>query len=75
MKKETGEFETHYIVNDEGVPYVRWFISPEKSGWKCELFGSTNCNFAWYPDKGCVPNWFVRFFMRICFDCKWTKES
>ena len=27
------------------------------------------------PNKGHVPNRFVRFMMRVCFDCLWVDES
>jgi len=27
------------------------------------------------PAKGKVPNLFVRWMMRICFDCLWVKEK
>lgn len=48
--------------------------SPESSGWKCYLFGSTDDNgFIYFPTKGNIPNWFVRFMMGICLGCKWEK--
>jgi hypothetical protein len=50
-------------------------IQPEQSEWQCYMFG--NRPGAWgiiyRPTKGRVPNWFVRWMMRICFDCLWVK--
>ena len=51
---------------------------PELSNWTCYLFGNrpwSNSGLAWTPEKGQVPNRFVRFMMRICFDCYWVKED
>ena len=50
---------------------------PELSNWECYLFGNRpgGQGLAYVPDKGKVPNRFVRFMMRICFDCYWVKED
>lgn len=49
----------------------------ERSGWKCYMFGNRpgEDGFIFLPAKGQVPNRFVRFMMRICFDCLWVKEN
>lgn len=47
---------------------------PEPSGWKCYLFGSRSA-ITYFPAKGNVPNRFVRFMMRVCFDCLWVKTQ
>ena len=50
---------------------------PKYSNWKCYLFG--NCpggnGIIYVPSEGRVPNRFVRFMMRICFDSVWIKED
>lgn len=50
---------------------------PEQSKWKCYLFGNRpgGMGMVYCPQKGEVPNRFVRFMMRICFDCYWEKED
>ena len=50
---------------------------PEHSGWVCYLFGSRpeNNTISFSPPMGRVPNRFVRFMMRVCFDCLWVDES
>ena len=49
----------------------------EKSNWECYLLGNRpgGMGIVYYPQKGKVPNRFVRFMMTICFDCKWVKKS
>jgi len=50
---------------------------PKKSEWVCYLFGSkpgsTGC-FIWHPSEGDIPNFFVRFMMKVCLGCTWVKE-
>jgi hypothetical protein len=49
---------------------------PKYSNWTCYLFGSTSgYGLTYTPQEGRVPNRFVRFMMRICFDCKWVKKD
>lgn len=50
---------------------------PESSNWKCYLFGNRpgGMGMVYSPQKGKVPNRFVRFMMTICFDCYWVKEE
>jgi hypothetical protein len=50
---------------------------PEQSEWTCYLFGNRpgGHGLAYIPQKGQVPNRFVRFMMRICFDCYWVKKD
>lgn len=51
---------------------------PELSDWKCYLFGNTpesNSGILWVPEIGKVPNFFVRWMMKICFGCTWAKEE
>jgi hypothetical protein len=50
---------------------------PDRSEWVCYLFGNRpgRQGMTYYPKKGYEPNWFVRWMMRICFDCLWVKEK
>lgn len=57
---------------------VSWYKEPEYSEWTCYLFGhrpGPGEGLVWHPVKGRVPNAWVRFFMRICFDCYWTRPK
>ena len=48
----------------------------EMSDWRCYLFGSSivnNIGFMYTPIKGTVPNWFIRWMMKICLGCTWVK--
>ena len=49
---------------------------PKQSNWTCYMFGNRpgGMGMAYKPAEGQVPNSFVRFMMRICFDCVWVKE-
>ena len=61
----------------DATPYLEPSkFTPEHSNWVCYLFGATGGHGIRYvPRKGRVPNRFVRFMMRICFDCKWMKTD
>jgi len=50
---------------------------PAPSEWKCYLFGNKpgDIGIIYMPTKGQVPNWFVRWMMKICFACTWVKEK
>lgn len=51
------------------------FESPKMSNWKCYLFGcypSTN-GIIYQPVEDNVPNWFIRWMMKICLGCIWVK--
>jgi hypothetical protein len=49
----------------------------EMSDWVCYLFGATEeiMGLRYIPVKGKEPNRFVRWMMKICFDCKWVKQE
>jgi hypothetical protein len=54
------------------------FTLPEMSEWKCYMFGNSpevNEGIMYVPRKGHEPNWFVRWMMKVCFDCTWVKEQ
>jgi hypothetical protein len=49
---------------------------PKHSNWTCYMFGNrpdANFGISYVPSEGRVPNRFVRFMMRICFDCMWVE--
>ena len=50
---------------------------PESSEWQCYLFGNRpgSIGMIYRPKKGQEPNWLVRWFMRVCFDCLWVKDK
>ena len=52
-------------------------LTPEYSEWKCYLFGNkpNGQGIVYIPIKGKEPNWFVRWMMKICFDCTWVKDK
>jgi len=52
-------------------------INPEQSEWQCYMFGNrpNGMGIVYRPAKGKVPNLFVRWMMRICFDCLWVKDK
>lgn len=53
-------------------PYI--FLPPETdTEWRCYLWGSTNTFYT--PLKGAVPNWFIRWMMKICLGCRWEKTK
>jgi len=57
----------------DGTKYE--FISmPRYSAWKCYLYGSKGgIGLVYYPPEDCVPNFIVRWFMKICLGCTWVK--
>ncbi len=50
---------------------------PEQSEWTCYMFGNKpgGVGLIYTPRKGGETNWFVRWMMRICFDCMWVKKK
>jgi hypothetical protein len=49
---------------------------PKLSNWTCYAFGG-DASFSpmtWVPQEGKVPNAWVRFWMKVFFDCKWVKK-
>jgi len=55
----------------------QFIMRPEQSEWKCYLFGNRpgSNGIVYIPNKGRVPNLFVRWMMRICLDSLWVKDS
>lgn len=50
---------------------------PERSEWKCYLFGCKpgNEGIVWQPKKGGEPNWFWRAMQYICFGNLWIRDD
>lgn len=50
---------------------------PERSDWSCYLFGNKpgGMGIVYVPAKDQVPNWFVRWMMKICLGCTWVKKD
>jgi len=72
-KKDGVLDATPYLENWGGVSIK----VPKQSNWKCYLFGNRpgGNGIMYVPSEGRVPNRFVRFMMRICFDCLWVKDT
>jgi hypothetical protein len=71
-------FDEEYIKYRDAFPKEYTFqMTPEKSDWKCYMFGSRSggAEVVYRPVKGKEPNWFVRLMMRVCFDCLWVKDK
>jgi hypothetical protein len=68
--KEDGVFK---------IPENTFFIQqPKHSNWTCYMFGNrpgANYGITYTPAEGRVPNRFVRWMMRICFDCLWVENK
>ena len=67
---------TDYRIKSEGS--YKFYEPPKRSAWKCYMFGNKpniNDGISYNPKEGCEPNWFVRWMMKICFDCTWVKEK
>ena len=60
-------------MNEEDYVEVR--VGLEPSDWQCYMFGSRPdaLGIVYRPREGKVPNLFVRWMMRVCFDCLWVK--
>ena len=58
-------------------PDYQLIHNPKLSDWSCYMFGNRpgGSGIIYTPQEGKVPNRFVRFMMRICFDCKWVKND
>jgi hypothetical protein len=70
QSKEDGVFK---------IPENTFFIQqPKHSNYTCYMFGNrpdVNTGIVYIPAEGRVPNRFVRFMMRICFDCMWVEKK
>jgi len=69
----SGGFDTSNLLASK----YEFIKTPESSEWQCYLFGNRpgSIGMIYTPPKGRVPNWFVRWAMRIFFDCLWVKNK
>ncbi len=48
----------------------------KQSNWTCYMFGDAGFSpITWTPQEGKVPNAWVRFWMKVFFDCNWVKKK
>ena len=68
--------ETTFAIADD-KSYTCSIKQPKQSNWTCYMFGNRpgGMGMCYMPAEGQVPNRFVRFMMRICFDCMWVKNK
>lgn len=68
---------TEYTFPADYDKWNTYFINqPKQSNWTCYMFGG-DAGFSpmtWVPQEGKVPNAWVRFWMKVFFDCKWVKK-
>lgn len=72
---KSGEFIISRDEENVGSSYA--FIKmPEKSPWRCHLFGSKDCGgIVWMPNRGEEPNWFWRKMQFLFFGNRWIKNA
>ena len=65
------------MQNLEIKPRYIFIDIPKHSEWSCYMFGNKpgGIGMIYKPSKENVPNAFVRYMMKICFDCTWIKEN
>ena len=82
-KKINAAFDEEYIKYRDAFPKdynlpkeYAFHMTAEPSEWQCYLFGNRpgGMGMVYRPNKGKEPNRFVRWMMKICFDCLWIKE-
>ena len=65
---------TECVCKSDGFSQATTLISPEESEWECYMFGGEDgYGITYRPKKGCEPNCFVRWMMKVCFACTWVK--
>jgi hypothetical protein len=65
------------IVEKSTEPNGFYINLPKQSSWTCYAFGG-DAGFSpitWTPQEGKVPNAWVRFWMKVFFDCNWVKNK
>ena len=72
-KPISGTIRFDEKITTTGAVFIK---PPERSEWICYLFGGRKGEgISYRPVKGYEPNWFVRWMMKVCFDCTWVKEK
>ena len=79
------DFENTLMTEQQPkIPYVDisidnplTFHQPKQSEWTCYAFGGDSgfSPITWTSQEGKVPNAWVRFWMKVFFDCKWVKNK
>jgi hypothetical protein len=71
-----NEEEINKAFDGEYIKY-RAASTPEYSDWQCYMWGNRpgGVGIVYRPNKGTEPNWFVRWMMKVCFDCLWVKDK
>ena len=78
MKNISTENEIEY--SNECGPFFEIKYTPITqpiSHWRCYLFGNKpggNGFVLTFEEDKKRPNFFIRFFMKICLGCTWVKE-
>jgi hypothetical protein len=51
--------------------------NPPASEWKCYMYGSkpNGMGMVYTPTEDKVPNFFVRWMMKVCLGCTWEKDD
>ena len=70
------EYTEYTFPADYDKSYTCSIKQPKLSNWTCYAFGG-DASFSpmtWVPQEGKVPNAWVRFWMKVFFDCNWVKK-
>lgn len=78
MQSEVGsnmeECKFYTTDSQNTVQYKVQDYKPSK--WRCYLFGSNGVDgITYHPAEGRVPNFIVRWFMKVCLGCTWIMEK
>ena len=70
------EYTEYTFPADYDKSYTYTITQPKLSNWTCYMFGGDSgfSPITWTPEEGKVPNAWVRFWMKIFFDCNWVKK-
>ena len=62
---------------DYEQPTYKFHITQQDQEWKCYLFGNKpetgHYGIVYTPSVGNVPNWFIRWMMKVCLGCTWVR--
>jgi hypothetical protein len=54
--------------------HMYFITTPERSKWRCELFGMGD-SIVWHPPKGKEPNRFWRWMQYLAFGNRWRRDG
>jgi len=82
---EEGNITFKPSTTSEGTLYLKpprvgyaTISVPEPSNWQCFMYGCKPTDAyktVYRPYVGKVPNWFIRYMMRVCLGCTWVKDK